>query len=39
MMYRLCFEAFGRTMRDIMASQDRDNIEKPFGGKNNCFGW
>lgn len=33
MMNRFCFEAFDRTMRDIMSSQDKDNIGKPFGGK------
>lgn len=33
MMNRFCFEAFDRTLRDIMASQNKDNLEKPFGGK------
>lgn len=32
MMNRFCFEAFDRTMRDIMSAQDKDNINKPFGG-------
>lgn len=31
-MNRFCFEAFDRIMRDIMASQNKDNIDKPFGG-------
>ena len=33
MMNRLCFEAFERTLRDIMKSQNEENSKKPFGGK------
>ncbi|GAU10652.1 hypothetical protein TSUD_421210, partial [Trifolium subterraneum] len=33
MMNRLCFEAFDRTMKDLMSKIDKDNKEKPFGGK------
>ncbi|MCH79313.1 ATP-dependent DNA helicase PIF1 [Trifolium medium] len=33
MMNRLCFEAFDRTMRDLMAKVDKANRKKPFGGK------
>jgi len=33
MMYRLCFEAFDKTLRDIMKSQIEENNKKPFGGK------
>jgi len=33
MMNRLCFEAFDRTLRDIMKSQSEENSQKPFGGK------
>jgi len=33
MMNRLCFEAFDRTLRDIMKSQNEENSQKPFGGK------
>ncbi|MCH79969.1 ATP-dependent DNA helicase PIF1, partial [Trifolium medium] len=33
MMHRYCFEAFDRTMRDLMAKVDKKNRKKPFGGK------
>jgi len=33
MINRLCFEAFDRTLRDIMKSQNEENSKKPFGGK------
>jgi energy-coupling factor transporter ATP-binding protein EcfA2 len=33
MMHRHCFEAFDRTMRDIMRVVDEKNLNKPFGGK------
>jgi ATP-dependent DNA helicase PIF1 len=33
MMHIYCFEAFDRTMRDIMRVVDENNLKKPFGGK------
>ncbi|MCI05867.1 ATP-dependent DNA helicase PIF1, partial [Trifolium medium] len=33
MMNRYCFEAFDRTMRDIMRLTDEANFHRPFGGK------
>ncbi|XP_045793087.1 uncharacterized protein LOC123888169 [Trifolium pratense] len=33
MMNRYCFEAFDRTMRDLMSKVDKDLNTKPFGGK------
>ncbi|PNX92871.1 ATP-dependent DNA helicase PIF1 [Trifolium pratense] len=33
MMHKHCFEAFDRTMRDLMRKVDEDNLNKPFGGK------
>jgi len=33
MMNRMCFEAFDRTLRDIMKNVDGANNAKPFGGK------
>jgi len=33
MMNMLCFEAFERTLRDIMKVVDEENSKKPFGGK------
>ncbi|MCH84497.1 ATP-dependent DNA helicase PIF1 [Trifolium medium] len=33
MMNRYCFEAFDRTMRDLMGKVDKQNRKKPFGGK------
>jgi len=33
MMNRMCFEAFDRTLRDIMRNVDDANNDKPFGGK------
>jgi len=33
MMNKLCFQAFDRTLRDIMRATNEDNAEKPFGGK------
>jgi hypothetical protein len=33
MMNRYCFEAFDRTMRDIMGKVHESNRDKPFGGK------
>jgi ATP-dependent DNA helicase PIF1 len=33
MMNRLCFEAFDRTMRDLMGKVNKANRKKPFGGK------
>ncbi|XP_071729153.1 uncharacterized protein [Rutidosis leptorrhynchoides] len=38
MMHRHCFEAFDRTMRDIIKSDDKDNSSRPFGGKVVVFG-
>lgn len=32
-MNKFCFEALDRTLQDIMASQNKDNATKPFGGK------
>jgi len=32
MMHRWCFEAFDRTMRDVMSYDGVDNTDKPFGG-------
>jgi len=33
MMNKLCFEAFDRTLRDIMKNIDDTNNKKPFDGK------
>jgi len=33
MMNKMCFEAFDRTLRDIMKNVDDANNGKPFGGK------
>ncbi|PNX72649.1 ATP-dependent DNA helicase PIF1, partial [Trifolium pratense] len=33
MMNRHCFEAFDRTMKDLMGKVDKENRKKPFGGK------
>ncbi|PNY15928.1 ATP-dependent DNA helicase PIF1 [Trifolium pratense] len=33
MMNRYCFEAFDRTMKDVMSKVDKNNNSKPFGGK------
>ncbi|GAU48565.1 hypothetical protein TSUD_302440 [Trifolium subterraneum] len=33
MMNRYCFEAFDRTMKDLMGKVDKENRNKPFGGK------
>jgi len=33
MMNRLCFEAFDKTLRDIMKVVDEKKSNKPFGGK------
>jgi ATP-dependent DNA helicase PIF1 len=33
MMNRFCFEAFDRTMRDVMRFEDEANLKRPFGGK------
>jgi hypothetical protein len=33
MMHRYCFEAFDRTMRDLMRGVDEENLNRPFGGK------
>jgi len=33
MMNKMCFEAFDRTLRDIMKNVDDANNVKPFGGK------
>ena len=33
MMNKMCFEAFDRTLRDIMKNVDECNNCKPFGGK------
>ncbi|XP_027932723.1 uncharacterized protein LOC114188325 [Vigna unguiculata] len=33
MMNKLCFQAFDRTLRDIMRATNEDNADKPFGGK------
>ncbi|XP_027933866.1 uncharacterized protein LOC114189488 [Vigna unguiculata] len=33
MMNKLCFQAFDRTLRDIMRATNEHNADKPFGGK------
>nr|KYP64346.1 hypothetical protein KK1_018939 [Cajanus cajan] len=33
MMNKQCFEAFNRTLRDLMRVKSKDNKHKPFGGK------
>ena len=33
MMNRMCFEAFDRTLRDVMRTVNEGNSQKPFGGK------
>ena len=33
MMNKLCFQAFDRTLRDIMRATNQHNADKPFGGK------
>ncbi|MCH79884.1 ATP-dependent DNA helicase PIF1 [Trifolium medium] len=33
MISRYCFEAFDRTMKDLMSKVDKSNKTKPFGGK------
>jgi len=33
MMNKLYFQAFDRTLRDIMRARNEDNVDKPFGGK------
>jgi len=33
MMNKICFEAFDRTLRDIMKNVDESNNGKPFCGK------
>ncbi|XP_071725808.1 uncharacterized protein [Rutidosis leptorrhynchoides] len=38
MMHRHCFEAFDRTMRDIIKVEGRDCSSLPFGGKVVVFG-
>jgi len=38
MMNKLCFQAFDRTLRDIMRAINEDNSDKPFGGKVVVFG-
>jgi hypothetical protein len=37
-MHRYCFEAFDRTMRDIMSYDGVDNIDKPFGSVSVVLG-
>ena len=37
-MHRYCFEAFDRTMRDIMSYDGVDNTDKPFGGLSVVLG-
>ena len=32
-MNKLCFQAFDRTLRDIMRARNEENADKPFGGK------
>ncbi|XP_027903668.1 uncharacterized protein LOC114163562 [Vigna unguiculata] len=38
MMNRMCFEAFDRTLRDIIRNVDDANKDKPFGGKTVVLG-
>lgn len=38
MLNKFCFEAVGRTLRDIMRVEDEHNLHKPFGGKTVVFG-
>ncbi|XP_071727994.1 uncharacterized protein [Rutidosis leptorrhynchoides] len=38
LMHRYCFEAFDRTMRDIIKSEGKDYSTIPFGGKVVVFG-
>ncbi|XP_019088196.1 PREDICTED: ATP-dependent DNA helicase PIF4-like [Camelina sativa] len=38
MTHRLAFEAFDRTMRDILSKEDPSAIDKPFGGKTLLLG-
>lgn len=38
MMYKYCFEALDRSLRDIMRYVDRDNLHRPFGSKVIVFG-
>jgi len=33
MINRLCFEAFDRTLRDIMKIENEENSKNPFDGK------
>ena len=33
MMNRMCFEAFDKTLRDLMRTVHEENSKKPFGGK------
>jgi len=33
MMNQMCFEAFDRTLRDVMKTVNKENSQKPFGGK------
>jgi len=33
MMNKLCFQAFDRTLRDIVRATNQHNADKPFGGK------
>jgi len=33
MMNKLCFQAFDRTLREIIRARNEDNADKPFGGK------
>ncbi|XP_010473639.1 PREDICTED: ATP-dependent DNA helicase PIF1-like [Camelina sativa] len=38
MTHRLAFEAFDRTMRDILSKEDPSAMDKPFGGKTLLLG-
>lgn len=38
MINRYCFEAFDRTLRDIMRSKNDDNVNRPFRGKLWSYG-
>ncbi|KAL2928062.1 ATP-dependent DNA helicase PIF4, partial [Bienertia sinuspersici] len=38
MIHRYCFEAFDRSLRDILQSSNQNSLDKPFGGKVIVFG-
>ncbi|KAL6576602.1 hypothetical protein OROMI_010878 [Orobanche minor] len=38
MMYKFCFQALDKSMKDVMKCVDMENATKPFGGKTIVFG-